>query len=64
MASCLGCGKDMTEVSRKIMKGQKAGASPNYKVTHQCKNETCKNKGLKISFLDDGMMMIPLPDGQ
>jgi hypothetical protein len=64
MASCLGCGKDMTEMSRKIIKGEKASGSPNYKVVYQCKNESCKNKALKISFLDDGMMMIPLPDGQ
>jgi hypothetical protein len=64
MASCLGCGKDMSEMSRKIIKGDKAGGSSNYKVVYQCKNESCKNKGLKISFLDDGMMMIPLPDGQ
>ena len=64
MASCLGCGKDMVEASRKKMKGEGSGGSANYKVVYQCKQESCKNKGLKISFLDDGMMMIPLPDGQ
>jgi hypothetical protein len=64
MASCLGCGKDMAEASRKIIKGEVSGETPNYKVVYQCKNDSCKNKGLKVSFLDDGMMMIPLPDGQ
>ena len=64
MASCLGCGKDMAESSRKIIKGGSSSGTPNYKVVYQCENESCKNKGLKVSFLDDGMMMIPLPDGQ
>ena len=64
MASCLVCGKDMVEASRKIIKGEVSGSGANYKVVYQCKNEPCSKKGLKISFLDDGMMMIPLPDGQ
>ena len=63
MASCLGCGKDMAETSRKKMKGEGSGGSHAFKVVYQCKNEKCK-KGVKTSFLDDGMMMIPLPDGQ
>jgi hypothetical protein len=64
MASCLGCGKDMEETSRKIMKGGRSSGGPNYKVVYQCQNPSCSKKGLKIQFLDDGMMMIPLPDGQ
>jgi len=64
MSSCLGCGKDMTEVSRKIMKGAGSSGSANYKVIYQCQNSSCSKKGLKIPFLDDGMMIIPLPDGQ
>jgi hypothetical protein len=64
MALCLGCGKDMVEISRKIIKGEVSGGRPNYKVVYQCKNESCSKKGLKINFFDDGMMMIPLPDGQ
>ena len=64
MASCLGCGKEMNEISRKIVKGEVAGGHPNYKVVYQCANSSCGQKGLKISFLDDGMMMIPLPDGK
>jgi len=64
MASCLGCGKDMVEASRKIIKGEGSSGKSNYKVVYQCKNDSCKNKGSKISFLDDGMMIIPLPGGQ
>jgi len=64
MASCLGCGKDMAEASRKIIKGEVSGGHPNYKVVFQCQNPSCSKKGLKVPFLDDGMMMIPLPDGQ
>ena len=54
----------MVEASRKIIKGEIASGRPNYKVVYQCKNTSCAKKDLKISFLDDGMMMIPLPDGQ
>ena len=64
MPSCLGCGKDMKETSRKIIKGETAGAAPNYKAVYQCKNDACGQKGQKRSFLDDGMMFIPLHDGQ
>jgi len=64
MASCLGCGKDMAETSRKIIKDTGSKGSSNYKVLYQCQNPSCSKKGLKIPFLDDGMMMIPLPDGQ
>lgn len=64
MPSCLGCGKDMTEVSRKIIKGEVSGNGANYKAVYNCKNADCKEKGVKKSFLDDGMMFIPLPDGQ
>lgn len=64
MASCLGCGKDMAEASRKIIKGEVSGGRPNYKVLFQCQNASCSQKELKIPFIDDGMMMIPLPDGQ
>lgn len=64
MPSCLGCGKDMKEVSRKIIKGEVASGRPNYKAVYQCFNDACQQKGKKISFLDDGLMFIPLPDGQ
>lgn len=64
MASCLGCGKEMAEISRKIIKEEVSGGRPDYKVVYQCKNNSCQSKGIKILFLDDGMMMIPLPDGQ
>ena len=63
MPSCLGCGKDMAEISRKIFKGEVAHGSPNYKVVYQCKNDPCAQKGLKKRFLDDGLIVIPLPDG-
>jgi hypothetical protein len=64
MASCLGCGKEMLEASRKIIKGEVSSGCPNYKVVFQCQNSSCSKKELKIPFIDDGMMMIPLPDGQ
>jgi hypothetical protein len=64
MASCLGCGKEMKEVSRKIIKGEVASGRPNYKAVYQCANDACAQKGQKRSFLDDGLMVIPLPDGQ
>ena len=64
MPSCLGCGKDMKEMSRKIIKGEADHGSPNYKAVYQCKNDACAQKGQKRSYLDDGMMFIPLPDGQ
>jgi len=54
----------MTETSRKIMKSGGSSGSPNYKVIYECQNPSCSKKGSKIPFLDDGMMMIPLPDGQ
>ena len=63
MPSCLGCGKDLAEISRKIIKGEVAGGVPNYKAVYNCKNASCSEKGKKKSFLDDGMMFIPLPDG-
>ena len=62
MPSCLGCGKDMVEVSRKIIKGEMAHGSPNYKVIYACENKSCGQKGAKKGFLDDGMMFIPLPE--
>lgn len=64
MPSCLGCGNEMKEMSRKIIKGEKASGNPNYKAVYQCENKSCGQKGQKKSFLDDGMMFIPLPDGQ
>ena len=64
MPSCLGCGNEMKEVSRKIIKGEMANGTPNYKAVYQCSNEKCGQKGQKRSFLDDGLMFIPLPDGQ
>jgi hypothetical protein len=64
MASCLGCGNDMVETSRKIMKDKSSSKNPTYKVIYQCKNASCGKKGVKISFLDDGLMQIPLSDGQ
>jgi len=41
-----------------------AAVGVNYKAVYQCPNASCAQKGLKRSFLDDGMMFIPLPDGQ
>jgi len=65
MPTCLGCGKEMKELSRKIIKGEMAGGgAPNYKAVYACGSGTCKEKGAKKSFLDDGMMFIPLPEGQ
>jgi hypothetical protein len=60
MPSCLGCGDEMKQVSRKLAKGEKAV----YKAVYQCEKKDCKEKSVKKSFLDDGMMFIPLPDGQ
>jgi hypothetical protein len=64
MPSCLGCGEEMKQVSRKIIKGEVAAGGVNYKAVYQCEIESCDQKGLKRSFLDDGMMFIPLPDGK
>jgi len=64
MPSCLGCGVEMKQVSRKIIKGEVAAGRVNYKAVYQCEIESCAQKGLKRSFLDDGMMFIPLPDGK
>ncbi|HET9870779.1 MAG TPA: hypothetical protein VFR02_09835 [bacterium] len=64
MPSCLGCGGEMKQVSRKIIKGEQASGHANYKAVYQCGNEKCTEKGAKKSFLDDGMMLIPLPDGK
>ncbi len=65
MPSCLGCGKELAELSRKIIKGEVAGGgAPNYKAVYECKSGSCPEKGKKKSFLDDGMMFIPLPDGK
>jgi len=62
MPSCLGCGKELVEISRKIIKGEIARPSPNYKVDYQCPNDSCGQKGKKKSFLDDGLIFIPLPE--
>ena len=65
MPTCLGCGNEMKEISRKIIKGEMAGGgAPNYKAVYQCVHGACKEKGEKRSFLDDGLMFIPLPEGQ
>ena len=53
----------MKEISRKIIKGEMANGTPNYKAVYSCANEKCGEKGQKRSFLDDGLMFIPLPDG-
>jgi hypothetical protein len=63
MPSCLGCGKEMQEVSRKAIKGKAAAVGTAYKALYQCENSTCREKGKKKGFLDDGRMVIPLPDG-
>lgn len=63
MPNCLGCGEDMKEASRKIIKGEVATGRPNYKAVYACQNASCSQKGEKKGFLDDGMMFIPLPDG-
>ena len=52
----------MKETSRKIIKGEVARGRPNFKVVYQCGNDTCGQKGQKKGFLDDGLMVIPLPD--
>jgi uncharacterized protein with PIN domain len=62
MPSCLACGGEMKEVSRKIIKGEVSSGRPNYKVLAQCPNPSCARKGVPTGFLDDGMMFIPLPD--
>ena len=64
MPSCLGCGDEMKQISRKIIKGEAASGHTNYKAVYQCENQKCGEKGAKKSFLDDGMMFIPLPDGK
>jgi hypothetical protein len=52
----------MAEVSRKVIKGEVASGKPNYKAVYKCAQDACKEKGVKKSFLDDGLMFIPLPD--
>jgi len=64
MPSCLGCGKEMAEISRKIIKGEVASGRTNFKVVYQCGNPACGEKGRQKGFLDDGLMFIPLPEGQ
>jgi hypothetical protein len=64
MPSCLGCGSEMKEISRKIIKGEVAAGKTNYKAVYSCQKDSCAQKGAKKSFLDDGLMFIPLPDGQ
>lgn len=54
----------MKEISRKIIKGELAAGKTNYKVVYSCQNPSCAQKGAKKSFLDDGLMFIPLPNGQ
>ncbi|HVZ80240.1 MAG TPA: hypothetical protein VHE12_05475 [bacterium] len=54
----------MNEVSRKIIKGEVAKGTPNYKVEYHCENVKCGKKGQRKAFLDDGLMFIPLPDGK
>jgi hypothetical protein len=54
----------MKEISRKIIKGEVAAGKTNYKAVYSCQKDSCTQKGAKKSFLDDGMMFIPLPDGQ
>lgn len=63
MPSCLGCGTAMKEVSRKAIKGKTPAGRTNHKVLYQCQNGKCGEKGKPKGFLDDGMMVIPLPDG-
>lgn len=62
MPSCLDCGEEMNEVSRRIIKGEMAKGTPNYKVDYHCENVKCGKKGQRKPFLDDGLMFIPLPD--
>jgi hypothetical protein len=64
MPSCLGCGEGLVEISRKIIKGEVVSGKPNFKAVYKCENDSCAQKGLKKSFLDDGLLFIPLPDGQ
>jgi hypothetical protein len=52
----------MEEISRKKMKQEARGNL--FKAVFCCSKDSCVQKGLKREFLDDGMMVIPLPDGQ
>jgi uncharacterized protein with PIN domain len=61
MPSCLGCGKNLVEMSRKAVKGG-AESRPNFRVVYRCENDQCDQKKAKKSFLDDGLLFIPLPD--
>ena len=63
MPSCLGCGKELSEISRKIIKGEMAAGVTQYKAVYACQNHSCDEKGKKKSFLDDGLVFIPLPEG-
>lgn len=62
MPSCNGCGKDLSEVSRKAVKEKGAKARKLFDVSYRCGNSTCKDKGRDKHFLDDGLMVIPLND--
>jgi hypothetical protein len=62
MPTCEGCGLEMKEVSRKIIKGEAATGRPNYKAVYRCENKVCAKKGVGKGFLDDGLLFIPLPD--
>jgi len=64
MPVCLGCGEELRETSRKIIKGELASGRPNFKAVFRCENMVCSEKGIKKGYLDDGLMLIPLPDGR
>ncbi|HUO58118.1 MAG TPA: hypothetical protein VMV05_08070 [bacterium] len=63
MPACLGCGKELAEISRKIIKGEMAAGVTQYKAVYACSNRDCGEKGKRKSFLDDGLVFVPLPEG-
>ncbi len=62
MPSCDGCGTEMKEISRKIIKGEASTGRPHFKAVYACEDKNCDQKGTPKGFLDDGLMFIPLPD--
>ncbi len=61
MPTCLGCGDELKEVSRKKVQ-QPGYKNKVLKVVYQCPKADCKEKGLKKNFLEEGGMVIPLND--
>ncbi len=64
MPNCLECGGEMTEFSRKALREKGRNPRKVFKAAFRCQTKDCVQKGKDQFFLDDGMMVIPLPDSK